>query len=152
MHNIGPSDELSPDDFVKQRDLQKFSLSTSMQDGPLQRRDGTKEDKTVSENENATTDSEEESQQASLPMAYHLLLAGVLYLYYSLNFSDYLAGLLAGFLLVYLTLGVAFVYYVHQVERSGEVKEKTSGSIQLSESFVKRMSVDFDNIRVYQVG
>ena len=147
-----PSDELSPDDFVKQRDLQKFSLSTSMQDGPLQRRDGTKEDKTVSENENATTDSEEESQQASLPMAYHLLLAGVLYLYYSLNFSDYLAGLLAGFLLVYLTLGVAFVYYVHQVERSGEVKEKTSGSIQLSESFVKRMSVDFDNIRVYQVG
>ena len=131
-----PSDELSPDDFVKQKDLQ--------------RRDATKEGNTMSEN--ATIDSEEESHQASLPMAYHLLLAGVLYLYYSLNFSDYLAGLLAGFLLVYLTLGVAFVYYVHQVERTGEVKEKTSGSIQLSESFVKRMSVDFDNIRVYQVG
>ena len=131
-----PSDELSPDDFVKQKDLQK--------------RDATKEGNTMSEN--ATIDSEEESHQASLPMAYHLLLAGVLYLYYSLNFSDYLAGLLAGFLLVYLTLGVAFVYYVHQVERTGEVKEKTSGSIQLSESFVKRMSVDFDNIRVYQVG
>ena len=142
-----PNDRLFPGDLVKQRDVQKLSL----QDGPLQSRDATKRDKTVSENKNATIDSDE-SQQASLPMAYHLLLAGVLYLYYSLNFSDYLAGLLAGFLLVYLTLGVAFVYYVHQVERSGEVKGKASSSIQLSESFVKRMNVNFDTIRVYQVG
>ena len=146
-----PNDKLSPDDFVKQRDVHKLSLSGNIQDGPLQRRDATKRDKTVGENENAIIDSDE-SQQTSLPMAYHLLLAGILYLYYSLNFSDYLAGLLAGFLLVYLTLGVAFVYYVHQVERSGEVKGKTSSSIQLSESFVKRMNVNFDTIRVYQVG
>lgn len=146
-----PNDKLFPGDLVKQKDVQKLSLSSNMQDGPLQSRDATKRDKDVSENKNATINSDE-SQQTSLPMAYHLLLAGILYLYYSLNFSDYLAGLLAGFLLVYLTLGVAFVYYVHQVERSGEVKEKASSSIQLSESFVKRMNVNFDTIRVYQVG
>ena len=141
------SGELFPDDIVQQDDIRRLSLPSDTNDGRMQASDVTKADKAVGEPESIAVDDE----APSLSIGYHLLLAGVLYFHYSLSFSDYLAGLLAGFLLVYLTLGVAFVYYVHQVEKNEEVKEKKNSTTQLSDSFVKRMNVNFDTVRVYKV-
>lgn len=141
------NDELFPDDTVQQSGAQRLSLPNDTKDGQIQASDATKADNAISEPESSELDDD----ATSFPIEYHLLVAGLLYFYYSLNFSDYLAGLLAGFLLVYLALGVAFVYYVHQVEKKEEVGEKRSSTVQLSDSFVKRMNVNFDTVRVYKV-
>ncbi len=83
-----------------------------------------------------------------LPPSYHLLLAGILYIYYSFNFIPYLSGLFAGFLLVYLMGGTAFIYFARHSEGG---KEKEPKSPRLSQNFVDRMKVKFENVKVYQV-
>ena len=86
-----------------------------------------------------------------LEPTYHLLLACILYLYYSLNTFSYISGLLAGFLLVYLTVGAAFIYFVHHAERTKDTLKRSNKRPPLSQAFVDSMKVSFDRLKVYQV-
>ncbi len=94
------------------------------------------------------SDAEELELIPELPPAYHLLLAGLLYLYYSLNFLPYLSGFFAGFLMVYLAAGTAFIYFARHSE---ETKERVPESPKLSQAFVDKTKVNFDKLKVYQV-
>ena len=91
--------------------------------------------------------------ETHLTMPYHLLLTLLLYLYYSLNISPYLAGLLAGTLTLYMFLGSVFIYYVHYIEREREERRQESrrAAVKVSEDFVRTMKVDFSKLKIYQV-
>ncbi len=85
-----------------------------------------------------------------LTLPYHLVLAIVLYLYYTFNPWTYLSGLFTGFLLVYLLVGTLFVLYVDTQEHE-EVSKDERRKIRPSEDFLRRLNADFSKIRDYQV-
>ena len=98
-------------------------------------------------------DNQQEGFLHNLPLEYLASVAVLLYLYFSLNIFAYVSGFLAGFLIFYLAAGAALIYYVQNVEegRGGEAEGKSLSSAQ-SQEFVKRMNVDFDQLRGgYQV-
>lgn len=85
------------------------------------------------------------TEPAFFPLHIHLLLVGVLYIYYSFNPFVYLAGLMAGFLTFYLLLGAVFVLYVQNEE---EVAASCQSPIpELSPDFMKSMSVRLEDYK-----
>lgn len=85
------------------------------------------------------------TQPAFFPLHIHLLLVGILYIYYSFNPFVYLAGLMAGFLTFYLLLGAVFVLYVQNEE---EVASSAESPIpELSPDFMKSMSVRLEDYK-----
>ena len=87
--------------------------------------------------------------ESDLTLPYHLALAFTVYIYYSLNPWSYLAGFLAGFLMMYLVVGTAFVWYV--VTQEHERKEKKRETLGPLKDFLRRMDTNFDDVRTYQV-
>lgn len=77
------------------------------------------------------------------PLSTHLLIAGLLYIYYALNPFVYLAGLLAGFLTFYLVLGAVFILYVQNEDDSSREMVDTP-TLQLSDDDLKLMEIKFD--------
>lgn len=93
-----------------------------------------------------------EEGYSELPMPYHLTLALVLYLYYSLNVFPYLSGLFAGFLMLYVFLGAVFVYYVNAIDKEKEERQQErTRAVLVSDDFVQTMKVDFESIKEYKV-
>lgn len=86
-----------------------------------------------------------------LSPSYHMLLAGILYLYFSLNIFPYLAGLVSGFFLFFLTIGALFIYYAHNGTKEAGTTEGSASYRVLSNDFVKRMNVNFHQIKRYEV-
>ena len=86
-----------------------------------------------------------------LPPQQHMLLAFLLYLFLSLNVSPYFAGLVSGFFLFFLTLGALFIYYAHNGSEEPAAAERSTAAQPLSEEFVRRMNVNFQQIKCYQV-
>lgn len=86
-----------------------------------------------------------------LSPSYHMLLAGILYLYFSLNIFPYLAGLVSGFFLFFLTVGALFIYYAHNGTKEHGTTERSASSQVLSGDFVRRMNVNFHQIKHYKV-
>lgn len=83
------------------------------------------------------------TEPAFFPLHIHLLLVGILYIYYSFNPFIYLAGLMAGFLTFYLLLGAVFVLYVQNEE---EVAASAESPIpDLSPDFMKSMGVRLED-------
>lgn len=83
------------------------------------------------------------TEPAFFPLHIHLLLVGILYIYYSFNPFVYLAGLMAGFLTFYLLLGAVFVLYVQNEE---EVAASAESPIpDLSPGFMKSMGVRLED-------
>ena len=107
----------------------------------------------VSSVSTTTTSSDQQlkSEGADLSPSLHLLLSLFLYLYYSLNIFPYLAGLFAGFLMLYVFLGSVFVYYVHSIEKEREERREQKRKVSVSDDFVQSMKVDFNKIKEYQV-
>ena len=96
---------------------------------------------------------QEEEFLPGLAIEYLLLLAGILYLYFSLNIFTYVSGFLAGLLLFYELAGGAFIYYVHNMEegKSEEAEERSRESLSPSDEFVQSMMVNFNKLKGYQV-
>ena len=78
-----------------------------------------------------------------LPLHIHLLIAGVLYFYYTFNPFVYLAGLMAGFLAFFLSLGAVFVAYVQKEEEEQAATSATTehSATELSDDFMKSMGI-----------
>ena len=94
----------------------------------------------------------EDSDEPELTLTYHLLLACLLYFHYTFSSSSYLAGLLTGFLLVFLLVGSVFIYYVSTIEsEKREKKNRRSRFVQPSEDFLRTMDVNFEKIKNYKV-
>ena len=105
--------------------------------------------------ESAATKTEPPTENTSAELPYfaihiHLMIAGIVYLYYALNPFVYLSGLLAGFLLFYLGLGTVFILYVQSEEEvSREADSPTAllednnkkSMVLRSEEFIARFKV-----------
>ena len=94
----------------------------------------------------------DDSEAPDLSISYHLLLSFALYVYYSLNVFPYVAGFFAGFLLLFVVVGAAFVYHAHS-EEGGGASQRGRGkqALRLSQAFVNRMQVQFDKLKTYEV-
>ena len=94
----------------------------------------------------------DECDEPELTLTYHLLLACLLYFHYTFSSSSYLAGLLTGFLLVFLLVGSVFIIYVSTIEsEKREKKNRGARFVQPSEDFLRTMDVNFDRVKLYQV-
>ncbi len=111
----------------------------------------TTEEKPTSLSTTTSDRQQPETEEADFPPSVHLLLSLALYLYYSLNIFPYLAGLFAGFLMLYIFLGSVFVYYVQAIEREREDKKEQRRNVSVSDDFVQSMKVDFNKLKEYKV-
>ena len=94
------------------------------------------EEKTV-QVEEATKDSDEKPSEVvrddSLAFPYFIIYTLVIFLYYSLNPSSYLAGFLTGFLFFFITSAVGFIWYVdYLLSVQQKEREAVKKSLELS--------------------
>lgn len=160
VDELSDDDELFPDDTkkVRETDVLKRPISSTHssheQAQPASQSFNTAAPK---ESEGTCTSLEQpevrQESEFALSVQFHLLFSLVLYLYYSLNIFPYVAGLFAGFLMLYLFLGSVFVYYVQTIEKElvERQQEKRKEAVQVSEDFVQTMKVDFLKLKEYQV-
>ena len=100
------------------------------------------EEKSVQVKE-ATKDSDEKSSEVvrddSLTFQYFMIYTLVIFLYYSLNPSSYLAGLLTGFLFFFVTSAVGFIWYVNYLL---SIQQKETEAVQKSLELSSQQLID----------
>lgn len=154
-------DELFPDDIKKMREMDRL-VATKAQGDPAPLIHNTIEQvgptsqpldtTTPKGTEAGSAEAGREESEFHLSIEFHLLLSLVLYLYYSLNIFPYLAGVFAGFLMLYVCLGSVFIYYVETIEKEQEERQQERKQpIQVSDDFVQTMKVDFSKLKEYHV-
>ena len=104
------------------------------------------EEKTVKVVEIVEEESSEIVRDNSLSLPYFITYTLVIFLYYSLNPSPYLAGFLTGFLFFFVTSAVGFIWYVNyllsiqQQEREAVQKSQELSSQQLIDQLDEKFS------------
>ena len=158
-----PADDLFEDDFVSvpypnqskhtippRPSLAETSVGvTPSPDSQLDRQDVAQTPQQESEVTLVKRQDSHMLDESDLTPPYHLALALAVYIYYSLNPWSYLAGFLAGLLMMYLVVGTVFVWYVVTQER--ERKEKKRETVGPLKDFLRQMNTNFDDVRTYQV-
>ena len=81
-----------------------------------------------------------------LSLQYFVVAVIIVFLYYSLNFSSYLAGFMTGFLFFFVTTAGSFIMYVkHLQTQQQQEKEAIKKSMETcSQEFISQLGVDFD--------
>ena len=79
------------------------------------------------------------SRDDSLSLSYFIIYTIVVFLYYSLNPSSYLAGFLTGFLFFFVTTAVGFIWYVDYLL---SVQQKESQAVQKSLELSNQQLID----------
>lgn len=91
------------------------------------------EEKTVQVEEASNEKPSEVVRDDSLTFPYFMIYTLVIFLYYSLNPSSYLAGFLAGFLFFFITSAVGFIWYVdYLLSVQQKEREAVQKSLELS--------------------
>ena len=107
------------------------------------------EEKTVQVDE-VTKDSDEESLEIirddSLTFPYFMIYTLVIFLYYSLNPSSYLAGFLSGFLFFFITSAVGFIWYVNYLS---SIQQKEREAVQKSLELSSQQLIDQLDDKLY---
>jgi len=97
--------------------------------------------------------SSEVCKDYSLSLRYFMIYVVIVFLYYSLNFSSYLAGFLTGFLFFFVTTAGSFIMYVknlqtrQQQEREAIKKSRDTSSQEL----ISQLGMDFDELSIMKV-
>ena len=107
------------------------------------------EEKTVQVDE-VTKGSDEKSSEIvrddSLTFPYFVIYTLVIFLYYSLNPSSYLAGFLTGFLFFFITSAVGFIWYVNYLL---SLQQKENEAVQKSLELSSQQLIDQFNDKLY---
>jgi len=97
--------------------------------------------------------SSEVVQDDSLSLSYFIIYTLIVFLYYSLNPSSYLAGFLTGFLLFFVTSAVAFIWYVNNLQSFQEQeREAVQQSLESSsQQFINQLGINFEQLTTMKV-
>ena len=105
----------------------------------------------TSEEDGDHRSSEEIVQDDSLSLPYFIAFTLIIFLYYSLNPSSYLAGFLTGFLFFFVITAVGFVYYVTYLQSIQQrEREAVQKSLESSnQQFIDQLEMNFYSTKVY---
>jgi len=92
-------------------------------------------------------------EDSSLSLRYFVVSVIIVFLYYSLNFSSYLAGFMTGFLFFFVTTAGSFIMYVKHLQTwQQQEKEAIKKSMETSsQEFISRLGVDFEELSFLKV-